>query len=423
MHILLRGATITDTHSPHNHSVKDIRIQHGIIKEIAEHISAASDIEVFDFSGKYISPGWIDILAHFHDPGNEQKEDLQSGALAAQQGGFTTVCVMPSTHPALHSKAEIEYIKNKSAQYAVTVLPLGAVTKNCEGKELTEMYDMHNAGAVAFTDAYHAISDAGILLRALQYVKPIHATIINLPNEHKIVGNANVNEGVMSMQLGMYGIPNVLEEIQVMRDVKLAEYAQAPLHIACVSTKEAVEAIRAAKQKGLPVSASVSAYQLYFDETVLFDYDTNYKVNPPLRTPEDIEALKKGLVDGTIDTICSYHIPHEQDAKAVEFEYAAFGMAGIETAFGAACYATDGYLSVEKLVKKFTSNPRKNLNIAQPKIEEGCVAEITIFDAQSEWVAGKLHLFSKGVNNPFPGKPLKGKALATVHKGQIKLLA
>jgi dihydroorotase len=423
MHIVIRGATITDTNSPHNHSVKDIRIQNGTITEIAEKISAAKGVEVFDFAGKFISTGWIDMLAHFQDPGNEQKEDLLSGAQAAQQGGFTTVCVMPSTNPALHSKAEIEYIKNKSANYPATVLPLGAVTKNCEGKELTEMYDMHHVGAVAFTDADHTISDAGILLRALQYVKPVHATIINIPNDHKIVGNANVNEGVMSMQLGMYGIPNVLEEIQVMRDIKLAEYTNAPLHIACVSTKESIDAIRNAKQKGIPVSASVSAYQIYFDETVLHDYYTNFKVNPPLRTKEDIEALKKGLVDGTIDTICSYHIPHELDAKAVEFEYAAFGMASLEAAFGAALYAMDGYLSLEKLIKKFTVNPRNNLNIPQPVIDVGQLAEITIFDAQTEWVFEKQHLFSKGTNTPFMGKSLKGKAVAVIHKNQIKILA
>ncbi|MFN0276366.1 MAG: dihydroorotase [Chitinophagales bacterium] len=423
MHIIIKGVTITDTNSPFNHSVKDIRIQNGIITEIAEKISSSKDVEVFDFSGNYVSSGWVDMLAHFQDPGNEQKEDLQSGANAALQGGFTTLCVMPTTQPSLHSKAEIEYVKNKTANFPVTILPLGAVTKNCEGKELTEMYDMHGAGAVAFTDADHSIRDAGILLRALQYVKPIHVPIINIPNDHKIVGNANVNEGLMSIQLGMYGIPNVLEEIQVLRDIKLAEYANASLHIACVSTKESVDAVRSAKQKGIPVSASVSAYQLYFDETVLSDYDTNFKVNPPLRTKEDIEALKKGLVDGTIDTICSYHIPHEMDAKAVEFEYASFGMASLEAAFGAAFHAMDGYLSVEKLITKFTVNPRNNLNIVQRVIDIGQPAEITIFDAQKEWVFEKQHVFSKGVNNPFIGKPLKGKALAVIHKNQIKILA
>jgi dihydroorotase len=212
----------------------------------------------------------------------------------------------------------------------------------------------------------------------------------------------------------------VLEEIMVLRDIKLAEYADAKLHIACVSTKEAVDAIRMAKQKGIKVSASVSAYQLYFDETVLSTYDTNFKVNPPLRTKEDIEALKKGLVDGTIDTICSYHIPHETDAKAVEFEYAVYGMASIEATFGAAMYALDGYLSVEKLVKKFTVNPRNNLHIAQPVIETGQSAEITVFDAKAEWLFEQQHLLSKGVNNPFINKPLKGKVLAVMNKGKIK---
>ncbi|MBC8046373.1 MAG: dihydroorotase [Fimbriimonadaceae bacterium] len=422
MHIVIKGVTITDTNSPHNHSVKDIRIKKGVIAEIADTISVIENAQVFDYAGKYISTGWFDLLAHFNDPGYEQKEDLISGANAAMQGGFTNVCVMPSTQPALHSKSEIEYIINKSKNHLINILPLAAVTKNCEGKELTEMYDMRNAGAVAFTDADHAISDAGILLRALQYVKPFNGTIINIPNDYKIVGNANVNEGVMSMQLGMYGIPNVLEEIMVMRDIKLTEYTNAKLHIACVSTKESVELIRDAKKKNLNISASVSAYQLYFDESVLHDYDTNYKVNPPLRTKEDIEALKKGLVDGTIDTICSYHLPHELDAKSVEFEYAAFGMETLEATFGAAMYALDGYLSVEKLIKKITSNPRNNINIVLPKIEVNGRADLTIFDANTEWIFAKENLRSKSANNPFIGKPLKGKALAVINNDQFKIL-
>ncbi|MBC8173610.1 MAG: dihydroorotase [Chitinophagales bacterium] len=420
MQLLLKGLTITDTLSPHNHSVKDIRIQNGFITEISDQITAKADEEVFDYTGKYISPGWFDMLAHFADPGLEQKEDLDTGALAAGQGGFTSVCCMPHTHPALHSKAEIEYIIHKNKGNIVSVLPLAAVTKNCAGNDLTEMYDMRTAGAVAFTDAAHAIRDAGILMRALQYVKPFNGTIINIPNDHAIVGNANVHEGVMSMQLGMYGIPSVLEELMVIRDIKLVEYTNSKLHIACVSTKESVEQIRIAKQKGINISASVSAYQLYFDESELSAYDTTFKVNPPLRTKEDIAALKKGLVDGTIDTICSYHLPHELDAKDVEFEYAADGMETLEATFGAALYALDGFLSVEKIIKKLTVNPRNNVNIPPLKIAAGERAELTIFDTQTEWVFLREHIRSRSTNNPFIGKPLKGKALAIINNNQIK---
>lgn len=422
MHILIKGVTITDPNSTHNHSVKDIRIQNGIITEIAESLSATQEEKILDYTGKYISTGWIDILANFNDPGKEYKEDISSGSEAAMYGGFTTVCLMPNTTPALHSKSEIEYIKNKSRAALLNILPLGAVTKNCEGKELTEMYDMHTAGAIAFTDADMPLSDAGILLRALQYVKPIGASIINIPNDHKIAGHATVNEGKMSMQLGMYGIPSVLEEIMVMRDIKLAAYAGSKLHIACVSSAGSVELIRKAKQEGIAVSASVNAAQLYFDESVLHSYDTKFKVNPPLRTTDDMEALKKGLIDGTIDTICSYHQPHELDAKDVEFEYAAFGMETIEAAFSAAAFALSGHLSVEKLVKKFTVNPRANLNLPALKIDIGEKAELTIFDTQTEWIFLPEHIRSRSANNPFTGSPMKGRALAVINNDQFKIL-
>lgn len=422
MHIVIKGAKITDTLSSHHQSIKDIRILNGIISEISNHISETGDAVIYHYEGKNISTGWIDTLAHFQDPGNEQKEDLHSGIEAAMKGGFTSVCLMPSTHPALHSKAEIEYIKNKTAGTLVNVYPYGAITKGCSGKELTEMYDMFSAGAIAFTDAEHAIKDDGIMLRALQYMKTIHAPIINIPNDYGIVGNATLNEGVMSMQLGMYGIPNVLEELMVIRDMKLAEYADAKIHVACISAKESVEAIRIAKRNNIQVSASVSAMHLYFDESVLFDYNTFYKINPPLRTQDDINALRNGILDGTINTICSNHLPHESDAKFVEFEYAAFGAAGIECAFSAAWYALNKYLPIEKCIDALTHQPKKNLNLPCNKIEVGEKADLTIFDAEIEWTLTKDFLKSKSVNNPFIGKPLKGKALAIINNNQINIL-
>lgn len=422
MHLLIKGVTITDLHSPYHNSVKDIRIMGSRIAEIGDALQPGSGEEVWDYSGRHISNGWVDLLAAFGDPGFEHKEDLLSGADAAMHGGFTHVCCMPNTNPAIQTKADVEYIINKVKGHLVSVHPLGAVTKNLQGKDLTEMYDMRTAGAIAFTDADHAISDDGILLRSLQYVKPFGGTIINIPNDHHVVGNANVNEGVMSMQLGMYGIPGVLEELMVIRDIKLAAYTHLKLHIACVSSAKALPHIRQAKQEGIPVTASVSGYQLYFNEQALAGYDTNFKVNPPLRTAEDNAALLQAIADGTIDTVCSYHLPHESDAKELEFEYAAFGMATLEATFGAFRSATADSISLEHCIELLTTNPRNAVGLPPASIIENATADLTVFDAETEWQFQREHVFSKAYNNPFIGKKLKGKPLAVIANNQYKQL-
>ena len=422
MQCILHGAKITDTNSPFHNSIADIRIVNGKITDISKHLDAGENEKVFDFSGKYISPGWIDMLASFGDPGNEQKEDITTGIQAALQGGFTSVCLLPNTEPALHSKAEIEYVIHKSRNQAVTIYPLGSVTKKREGKDLTEMYDMRTAGAVAFTDADYAIRDAGILLRSLQYVKPFQGTIINIPNDHAIAGNAFVNEGKMSIGLGMYGNPDVLEEIMVIRDIKLAEYTGSKIHIGIISSKKSIPHIAAAKEKGIQVTAGVSAYQLYFDEEILEGYDTNYKVNPPLRNTEDKNALADALKNGIIDVICSYHLPHETDAKQVEFEYASEGMAGIEAAFGAANAAVNGKITTEQLVEKFAINPRNILGIPVPSIQKNATAEFTVFDPDTDWIFTENDIRSRSKNNGFIGKKLKGKAVAVINNDRVILL-
>ncbi|MBP7400836.1 MAG: dihydroorotase [Chitinophagales bacterium] len=423
MHLLIKGVTITDPNSPYHNFIKDIRIVGNTISEIGDALQSINEEEeVWDYSGKNISTGWVDVLASFGDPGFEQKEDLLSGADAAMHGGFTHVCCMPNTNPVLQTKSDIEYVINKNKGHLVTIHPLGAVTKNLQGKDLTEMYDMRSAGAIAFTDADHAISDDGILLRSLQYVKPFNGTIINIPNDHVVVGNANVNEGVMSMQLGMYGIPDVLEELMVIRDIKLSDYTKSKLHIACISSARAIAHIREAKKEGVPITASVSGYQLFFNEQMLAEYDTNFKVNPPLRTAKDNAALLEAIADGTIDTVCSYHLPHESDAKELEFEYAAFGMATLEATFGAFRFATADKLNIEKCIEKFTSNPRKVIGLPIATIQENAPADLTIFDADVEWQFNKSDTYSKAFNNPFIGKTLKGKALAVIANNQFKKL-
>ncbi len=422
MHFIVQGVKIIDPTSPFNKLVKDIRIHNGQIIDINDHIIPTDDEEVFDFAGKSVSPGWFDLLVSFGDPGHEYKETIQSGANAAAYGGFTSICLMPNTEPALHSKSEIEYIINKSRAEIINIYPYGAITKKREGKELTEIYDMYHAGAIAFTDADYAITDAGILLRSLLYVKPFNGVIINIPNDHSEVGNANVNEGNMSVQLGMYGIPEVLEEIMVIRDIKLAEYTQSKLHLGIISSAASLKHIREAKSNGIQITAGISAYQIYFDENELFDYNTNFKVNPPLRTKNDIEKLKDAVKDGTIDVICSYHLPHENDVKDVEFENAAFGMESIEATFGAACSVLTNIISTEELINKISINPRNILNIPIPSVAKNNLAELTIFDENTEWNFGFEHLKGRSSNTGFSGKKLKGKPLAIINKGRIKIL-
>lgn len=420
MHCIIQGAIVIDPASKHHRSTVSIRIREGIITEIASSITDHGDAQVINLTNAYVSPGWMDMLASFGDPGHEYRETIHSGAQAAAAGGFTAVGLMPNTHPALHSKSEIEYIRNNATREIVHLYPYGAVTHNREGKELTEIYDMHAAGAVAFTDADSSIRDAGILLRSLQYVKPFNGVIINIPNDHKIVGNANVNEGAMSVQLGMYGIPDVLEELMVIRDIKLAEYTNSHVHIGVISSARVLPHIRAAKEKGIPVSAGVAAYQLYFDETELHDYNAHYKVNPPLRTAADRDALRKAVEDGTIDVVCSYHLPHDSDSKDVEFEYAAFGMASLECVFSAMRTAMPS-LSADKIVELISVNPRKLLHLPDKHIEVGAEAELTMFSMDAPWTVQASDIRSKGSNDPFVGKQLTGRSLGIISKGKIQM--
>lgn len=420
MHCIFKGAIVIDPSSAFNRKQVDIRIQNGKIVEIAAGITA-SDAEVFDMQGKHVSIGWMDMLCAFGDPGFEYRETITTGTNAAAKGGFTAVGLMPNTQPTLHSKAEIEYIRNTASGTPVHVYPYGAITHNREGKELTEIYDMHAAGAKAFTDAEVGIRDAGILLRSLQYVLPFKGVVIDIPNDHKIVGNANVNEGKMSVELGMYGIPDILEELMVIRDIKMAEYTGSNLHLGAISCAKSIHHIREAKSKGIPVTAGVAAYQLYFDESELHDYNAHFKVNPPLRDSKDKEALRTAVADGTIDVICSFHLPHDADAKDVEFEYAAFGMASLEAMFGAARMVMNG-LSLESLLEKFTTTPRRILQLPMPSISVGAEAELTFFDPDIEWELTQADVRSKSANNAFVGKLLKGKPTGIFNKGKFKSL-
>jgi dihydroorotase len=421
MNILIRSARIIDPASGFHNQVKDILIVKGKIASIGNKLSNSEKYREITGNGLCISPGWLDMFCFLGDPGYESKEDIQTGARAAAAGGFTAVCAMPNTKPALHSKSEIEYVLNRSRGNIVDVYPLGAVSYKCEGVDITEIYDMRNAGAIAFTDGVGSSLNAGLMQRALLYVKPFNGVIISHPFERSIAKNGLINEGPVSTALGVPGIPNLSEELIIARDIYLAEYTNSRLHFAFVSTEGAVDLIRKAKARGVNVTCSVSPYNLSLEDTLMEEYDSNLKVMPPLRTKADINALVKGVKDGTIDTIASMHIPQDCESKDVEFDHAEFGMTGLETAFALVNTYAGKKLDAEVLADKLAVQPRKLLGLDIPAIAENTAANITIFDTETEWTFTSKDIRSRSLNTPFTGQQFKGRVLGVVNNGQVHI--
>jgi dihydroorotase len=418
MQLLIKQVNILDSSSPYNGKTKDLLIEDGIIKKIAGPNSITGEVDhVFDGKGKLLSIGWFDLHVRFCEPGFEYKEDLASGCKAATAGGFTGVLCMPSTQPPVQGKSEIEFITNKTKHELTDVFVAGVLSVKQAGKDLSEMFDMSQAGAVAFTDDKNAVQDAGLLLRALMYAKNFNGLIMTFPNDENIAAHGQMNEGENSTQLGLKGMPALAENTMINRDLFLAGYAESKIHFSTVSSAKSVELIREAKKKGMHVTCDVAAHQLMLDDSLLHDFDTNYKVKPPFRTKEDIDALKKALADETIDSICSDHTPEEVENKKKEFDLAAFGIVGLETAFAVANTAMQKTISIDKLIEKFTVNPRKLLSLPVPVIKEGEKANLTLFDPDVEWKVEVHHIKSKSKNTPFLGTTLKGKPVVIFNKG------
>lgn len=415
MNMLIKYATILHPGSPFHQKTADILIQDGVIKTIAESIDA-DGAEIFDAKGSYLSPGFFDLNCNIGEPGLETKEDLASGLKAAAAGGFTGVALMPDTQPPVHSKTEVEYLVNRSKGNLVDVYPLGTISQKREGKDLAEMYDMYQSGAKAFTDGNNPVKDAGMMERALLYAKGFDALIFSYPEDVAIAGKAKVHEGVVSTLMGMKGIPSLAEELMIARDLYLAEYTSSPIHFSTISTARSVELIREAKAKGLQVTCDVAAHHLVLTDEALLGFDSQYKVKPPLRTQTDIDALLQGLKDGTIDAIVSQHTPHEIEFKEVEFEIAAFGIIGLQTALSLAVQAG---LSAELIVEKLAVNPRKILKVNAPVLAEGNAANFVVFSTGAEWTFDKASNRSKSSNSPFIGQSLKGKVLLTCNNKQV----
>lgn len=420
MNILIKSAHIIHPKSPYNGKTMDVLIENGIITSIKATITPKKNAKIIESKNLHVSAGWLDMQVSFCDPGFEHKEDLNSGIKAAVSGGFSGVAVVSSTNPPIHSKGDVQYIKNKTEKAIVDVYPIGTVSHKQEGKNLSEMYDMQQAGAIAFSDDKKPISDSGLLMRALLYAQNFGSLIITHCDERTISQDGKMNEGVTSTKLGMKGIPSLAEELMVARNIFLSEYTNAPIHITNVSTQKSVSLIKQAKSNGLKVTASTNAYNIALEDNVLMDFDSNYKLNPPLRTKSDIAALLKGIADGTIDNITSDHRPQDVESKNLEFDHASNGMIGLETCFGL-INSNKGNIKLETIIETLTSKPRKILNIPQPIIAEGEKANITLFDPEASWTFEKKNIRSKSSNTPFIGKKLKGKVIGVINKGQIHI--
>lgn len=415
MQLLIKKATILSPNSKFHLKKKDIFIKNGRIEKIADSIVVKGG-KTIDQKNTFISIGWMDLFSNFCDPGYEHKEDLQSGSESAVAGGYTDVCLIPNTNPVINNKSLVENICRQSG--IVNLHPIGTVSNNADGKDLAEMYDMKLAGAVAFSDGIKPVQQSGLFLKALQYVKAFNGVIIQVPEDTSISKNGLMHEGVLSTQLGVQGKPTIAETIIIQRDLELLRYTESAIHFTGISTKKSVDLIRKAKKEGLKVSCSVTPYHLLFTDASLNTYDSNFKVNPPLRSEEDRLALLKGIEDGTIDCITSHHFPQDWDAKNVEFEYAKSGMIGLQTVLPILLQASDK-ISVEKWIELITNAPRRILGMLDINIEENSEACLTVFNTDTTWTFDSKTNKSKSANSPFMNQSFKGKVLAVVNNQQV----
>ncbi len=418
MTILIRDVLIKDSGSVFHNSRQDILIRDGVIESISAPSETQAD-EVIAAEGLSVSTGWVDVFTHCCEPGHEYKETLETGAKAAAAGGFTHIFIVPNTSPALHDKSMVEFVAGKKLVSPVSVHPLGAISRNTEGKDLAEMYDMHAGGAIAFTDGWNPVQSAGLLIKALQYVKVFNGVIIQVPDDKSIAPHGLMNEGVISTRLGLPGKPAMAEELIIARDIKLARYTGSKLHFTGVSSQKSIEYIKRGKEAGLDITCSITPQHMYFTEEDLQGYDTNLKINLPLRSKADAEALKKAVAEGVIDCITSHHQPQAWDQKTCEFEYAKPGINGLETVFGALGTMD---LPLDEVINCLSAKPRRIFGLPPATIAEGAAADLTLFLPEKEYMVSD-QLFSKSKNNPFIGKTLKGKVFGVIHKNKTLLIS
>ncbi len=417
MIVLIKNGKVID---PGNlDGVMDILIKDGVLSEISDNIEASAD-RIIDASGKIVAPGLIDMHVHLREPGHEYKETIKSGCLAAAHGGFTAICSMPNTNPVNDNRQVTEYIiKEADISGAVRVYPIAAISKGLKGESLCEYGELKEAGVIAVSDDGNPVSNSRLMRRAIEYAKGFSLFIISHCEVLELTSNGVVNEGAVATNMGLGGIPNAAESIMVMRDIALSELTESRLHIAHVSTKESVQAIRNAKKRGVKVTAETAPHYFTLTEEAIKGYNTNAKMNPPLRSSQDRKAILEGLSDGTIDVIATDHAPHSYIEKEVEFDQAANGIIGLETSVSLSLKLVhDGVISLTDLVEKMSTNPAKilGLNIG---ITAGSPADITIIDPDVSYKIDSSRFKSLSRNTPFDGWDMKGKAVLTMVGGKI----
>jgi len=420
MKLILKNITVVNPEQKLNVKTNVI-VEDGVFTKIGELTKAdEKGANVFELEGKYLVPGLFDMHVHLREPGREDKETVVTGCNSAANGGFTGIASMPNTDPACDSAEVVQLIKDKSADHLVEVFPVAAATLNRKGESLSPMAELYEAGAVGFSDDGTAIKTAGMLKRCLEYSQMYNTPIIEHCEDESLAGGA-MNEGITSTFLGLPPIPSVAEDLIVARDIMMAEYCGGRVHIAHISTKNSVELVRRAKAKNIAVTAEVAPHHFTLTEEAVKTYDTNTKMNPPLRAKEDLDAILAGLKDGTIDCIASDHAPHTIEEKEVEFEYAPNGIIGLETQVGLAIseLLSKGVITFEQLVEKMAVNPRKILNLPVPVIAEGEKANFSIIDTEVIWTVDIKNFKSKAINSPFDKRLMKGKALGVMNKGKF----
>lgn len=410
---LLRQLIVSDRQSEFDGQTVDIRIRNGSIAAIGPDLTAEKQEEVIELEGNYVSPGFVDIGPYLGDPGHEDREDLESLALAAARGGYVAVAPLPDARPARHDKSGITYLLQAARELPVRVLPLGAVSQDLAGQDITEMIDMHAAGAVAFTDGPHPIAAAGLMARALHYVKAFGGLVINTPYDASLSPHGQLHEGPVSTRLGLPGIPALGETLMLHRDLELLAYADSRLLTHLVSTAAAVETLAAARKRSLRVTASVAALNLHLAAPALEGFDTNYKVLPPLRSDADRQALISGLANGTIDCVVSNHRAHVPEDKELEFAHADFGATGLQSCFAQALTAVGDQMPLSELTARFSYGPRHALGLPAVTLRPGDPAELTVFDPHHEGTFAQHPATTKGLNNGAVGLTLRGRPVAT----------
>ncbi len=421
--LVFRNVRIVDPLSGSD-QVSDILIVDGTIEKISSGLKGRGDTKSVDMAGMVAAPGFLDMHVHLREPGFEHKETIETGCMAAAAGGFTGVCCMPNTKPAIDDESVIRFIQNKgrlALQGLVDVHPIGAVTIGRKGEHLAPLAEMAVAGAVAFTDDGDPVHDAELMRRALEYAGMFNKPVIQHAQDIPMTRGGVMNEGFCSTELGLPGMPSAAEDIVITRDILLARYTGGQYHVAHMSTAGAVDLVRAAKTKGLKVTCEVTPHHFVLTDDAVRSFDTNTKMNPPLRTQHDVDAIIEGLRDGTVDVIATDHAPHSFDEKQVEFQSAPFGIVGLETAIGLAMteLVHKGVLSLERLIRLFSVNPRQILHLPEVRVVEGAQANLTLFAPDAVWTVDPRLFHSRSRNTPFGGFSLKGRPVAVVNNGVI----